>query len=346
MNPRPILSLLAFAIAAITSPAHAADTMKAIQYSEYGAPEVLHYVDVAKPVPGPGEVLVKVDAAGVNTIDWELRLREIPKFSPKLPAIPGFDLAGRIVALGDGVTGHPIGEQIYTMLPLDKPNAYAEYARVPVSALAPAPRTIDAVHAAAVPMAALTAWQAIFDAGGLKQGQTVLIHGAAGGVAHMAVQLAKHAGATVIGTASASNLDFVRGLGADQVIDYKTQKFEEVVHDVDLVFDTVGDDTLERSYQVIRKGGRLVTIAGRVKPETAEKYGISAKGIVVHPDPQQLAEVAKLLDAGAIRAEIDSVYPLADAAKAHAKSESRHLHGRLVLTVGGVAKPGVSATTP
>ncbi len=343
MTARPILSLLALALGMAASPAHAADTMKAIQYSEYGAPEVLHYVDVAKPVPGPGEVLVKVDAAGVNTIDWELRLREIPKFSPKLPAIPGFDLTGRIVALGEGVGGHPIGEQVYTMLPLDMPNAYAEYARVPVSALAPAPKKLDAVHAAAVPMAALTAYQAIFDAGGLKKGQTILIHGAAGGVAHMAVQLAKHAGARVIGTASASNLEFVRGLGADQVIDYKAQKFEDVVHDVDLVFDTVGDDTLERSYAVLKKGGRLVTIAGRVKQDVAEKYGVSAKGVIVHPDPKQLADVAQLLDDGAIRAEIDSVYPLADAAKAHAKSETRHLHGRLVLTVGAKAQPAASS---
>lgn len=343
MTTRPLLSLLTLAISLVASPAHAADTMKAIQYSEYGAPEVLHYVDVAMPVPGPGEVLVKVEAAGVNTIDWELRLRAIPKFSPKLPAIPGFDLSGRIVALGEGVSGHPIGESIYAMLPLDKPNAYAEYARVPVSALAPAPKKIDAVHAAAVPMAALTAWQALFDAGRLKKGETVLIHGAAGGVAHMAVQLAKHAGARVIGTASASNLDFVRALGADQVIDYKAQKFEEVVHDVDLVFDTVGDDTLERSYAVLKKGGRLVTIAGRVKPELAGKLGISANGVIVHPDPAQLAEVAMLLDTGAIRAEIDSVYPLADAAKAHAKSETRHLHGRLVLTVGGSASPAAAS---
>lgn len=343
MTPRPILSLLTLALGLAASHAHAADTMKAIQYSEYGAPEVLHFVDVAKPVPGAGEVLVKVDAAGVNTIDWELRLREIPKFSPKLPAIPGFDLTGRVVALGEGVSGHPIGEQVYTMLPLDMPNAYAEYARVPVSALAPAPKQLDAVHAAAVPMAALTAYQAIFDAGGLKKGQTILIHGAAGGVAHMAVQLAKHAGARVIGTASASNLDFVRGLGADQVIDYKAQKFEDVVHDVDLVFDTVGDDTLERSYQVLRKGGRLVTIAGRVKPDVAEKYGVRATGVIVHPDPKQLADVAQLLDDGAIRVEIDSVYPLADAAKAHAKSETRHLHGRLVLTVGGSAMPSASS---
>ena len=324
--------LLAMLILATAADANAAETMKAIQYRTFGGPEVLEYVDVEKPAPQEGEVLVKVEAIGVNTIDWELRVKEIPKYSPKLPAIPGYDLTGTVVAIGKGVEGHRKGERVYTMLPLNTPRAYAEFVRVPVSAMAIAPRKIDAVHAAATPMAALTAWQAIFDAGELKAGQTILIHGAAGGVAHMAVQLAKHAGARVIGTASADNLDFVRALGADEVIDYKSRKFEDVVHDVDLVFDTVGGDTLERSYGVLKKGGRLVSIAGRVNPETAASHGVTATGIVVHPDPAQLAEVAKLLESGAIRAEIDSTYALADAAKAHAKSESRHLHGRLVLT--------------
>jgi NADPH:quinone reductase-like Zn-dependent oxidoreductase len=324
--------IVALLLCVLSAPALAADTMKAIQYRKFGGPEVLEYVDVAKPEPAAGEVLVKVDAIGVNTIDWELRAREIPKYAPKLPAIPGYDLTGTIVAVGTDVAGHANGERVYAMLPLDLPRAYAQYVRVPVAAMARAPERIDAVHAAAAPMAALTAWQALFDAGGLKAGETVLIHGAAGGVAHMAVQLAKHAGARVIGTASAENLAFVRALGADEVIDYKTQKFEELVHDADLVFDTVGGDTLERSYGVLRKGGRVVSIAGRVDPETAARHGVVAKGIVVHPDAAQLAEVARLLDAGAIRTEIDSVYPLAEAAKAHAKSETRHLHGRLVLT--------------
>jgi NADPH:quinone reductase-like Zn-dependent oxidoreductase len=314
-------------------------TMHAIQYRAYGASTTLELVELPVPVPEAGEVLVKVDAAAVNTIDWENRREALPGFAPRLPVVPGYDLAGEIVARGPGVVDHALGERVFAMLPLDSPRAYAEYARVPVTVLARQPRNLDAIHAAAVPLVALTAWQALFEAGGLHAGQTVLIHGASGGVGHLAVQLAKHAGATVIGTASRANLAFVRSLGADQVIDYRAQPFETVVRDVDLVFDTVGGDTLARSYQVVRAGGTVVSIAGRIDAGAASARGIHGKGLLVRPDAAQLAQIAALLEHGALKPEIDTVYPLRDAALAHDKSETRHLRGRLVLQVSPPAAP-------
>lgn len=335
-----LFSTLLTATAAIAAGASAAATdsappaaMRAIQFEAYGPSSVLSLVSLARPKPEAGEVLVRIDAAGVNTIDWEARKEAMLGPKVTLPIVPGYDFVGEIVQLGEGVKGHALGERVYAMLPLDQPRAYAEYVRVPAEVIALAPRKLDAVHAAAAPMVALTAWQALFDAGGLKRGQTVLIHGAAGGVGHMALQLAKHTGARVIGTASASNLDLLRKLGADEVVDYKTQKFEDVVHDVDLVFDTVGGETLQRSYQVLHKGGTLVSIAGRVDKKKAAELGIQVKGIIVHPDAAQLTQVATLLDSGEVHTEIDTVYPLQDAKLAHDKSETRHLHGRLVLKI-------------
>jgi NADPH:quinone reductase-like Zn-dependent oxidoreductase len=321
----------------------ASESMQAVQYSAWGDSSVMHIVDVPRPRPRTGEVLVKVEASGVNSIDWEnRRFGPLPAFAHAFPVTPGYDLAGTIVALGAGVSDHYVGERIFAMLPLNAPRAYAEFVNVPGHVLATVPDNVDAIHAAAMPMAALTAWQALFDAGKLKAGQTVLIHGAAGGVAHIAVQLAKQAGAKVIGTASEANLAFVLGLGADQAIDYRAQRFEDVVKDVDLVFDTVGDDTLQRSYQVIRPGGTLVTIAGRVDAAAANQQGIHAVGILVHPDAVELAQVAALMAKGAIHAEIDAVYSLSEAALAQDKSEGRHVHGRLVLRVGGVESLGAS----
>jgi len=308
-------------------------TMHAIQYRAYGASSVLEPVELPVPVPEAGEVLVKVDAAAVNTIDWENRREALTGFAPHLPVVPGYDLAGEVVALGRGVGDHAVGERVFAMLPLDSPRAYAEYVRVPVAVLARQPRGVDAIHAAAVPLVALTAWQALFEAGGLRAGQTVLIHGASGGVGHIAVQLARHAGARVIGTSSAANLAFVRSLGADQAIDYRAQRFEDVVRDVDLVFDTVGGETLARSYQVVRAGGTVVSIAGRIDAGAVAARGIHGKHVLVRPDASQLAQIAALLEQGALRPEIDTVYPLRDAARAHDKSETRHLRGRLVLQV-------------
>lgn len=311
----------------------ASETMQAIQYNEHGPSSVLRLVTVPRPQAERSEVLVKIDAAGVNTIDWENRRETFPNTYPVFPVTPGYDLAGEIVQVGAGVTDRRVGERVFGMLPLNLPRAYAEYVRVPAAVLALQPKNVDAIHAAATPLVALTAWQALFDGGQLTAGQTVLIHGAAGGVGHFAVQLAKRAGARVIGTSSQRNLEFVRRLGADEVIDYRAQKFEDVVKNVDLVLDAVGGDTLKRSLQVVRRGGALVTIAGRIDTEEAARREVRAVRVLVKPDAGQLEQIAALMEQGKLRAEIDTVYPLRDAARAHDKSEGRHLSGRLVLQV-------------
>jgi NADPH:quinone reductase-like Zn-dependent oxidoreductase len=338
-----IFSLVRFALVAsipllgLAARADQLETMRAVQYGEYGASSVLQVVEVPRPRPRPGEALIRVDAASINNIDWANRQTAIPGFSSKLPAIPGYDFAGEIVELSDDVDDRHIGEHVFAMLPLDSPGAYAEYVRVPARLLAVRPKNVDALHAAAVPLTALTAWQALVETGHLKAGQTVLIHGAAGGVGHLAVQLAKHIGAHVIGTSSASNLDFVRGLGAETTVDYRTQKFEDIAKDVDLILDTVGGDTLVRSLKVVRKGGMIVSIAGAIDPQQAAKLGVEVKSILVRPDASQLKQIAALMEQGALKAEIDTIYPLRDAAFAHDKSERRHVRGKLVLKVNDTA---------
>jgi NADPH:quinone reductase-like Zn-dependent oxidoreductase len=329
---KPHFHALLFSAALLSaSAAFAADTMQAIQYAERGPSSVLKLVELPKPQPKPDQVLVKVFAAGVNTIDWEVRVYDMADFGPALPVVPGFDFAGEIVSVGSHVSAFKAGQQVYAMLPLDTSGAYAQYVTANASVVAPAPKSIDAVAAAAMPLVALTAWQALFEAGQLKAGQTVLIHGAAGGVGHMAVQLAKNAGARVIGTASAGNLAFLRSIGADVAIDYRSQKFEDVVNDVDLVLDTVGGDTLARSYQVLRRGGTVVTLVGRIQRFKTWWYGVTGKSILVRPNAAQLVQIATLVDQGKLKPQIDTVYELRDAARANDKSESRHLQGRLVL---------------
>jgi NADPH:quinone reductase-like Zn-dependent oxidoreductase len=304
-------------------------TMKAIRYSEYGPASVLKYVEVDQPQPAAGELLVKVHAAGVNTIDWELR----KSAKRPLPVIPGFDFSGEVVALGEGATGHRVGDQVYAMLPLKTSGTYAEYVTVSAAIVASKPQRLDHVQAAAVPMAALTAYQALFDTAGLKRGQTVLIHGAGGGVGHMAVQLAKNAGATVIGTGSQSNGAFIKQIGADVFVDYRAQKFEDVAKEVDVVLDTVGGETLQRSYGVLKKGGIVVSLVADVDEAALRKHQIRGKAVLVVPNAAELAQVAQLIDAGKIKPEINAVFPLQEAAKAHEQSQTGHMRGRLVLRV-------------
>lgn len=317
------------------------NTMKAIQYSEYGSPSVLKYVDVPKPMPAAGEVLVKVRAAGVNTIDWEIRNGSLRQYGNGLPGIPGFDVAGDVVALGEGVSHFEIGETASdfkigdaVFARLNKSAGYAEYVSIPTKLLVRKPKNIDYVQAASVPTAAMTAYQALFDAGGLKPGQTVLIHGAGGGVGHFAVQFAKNAGATVIGTGSEYNAAFIKQMGADVFIDYRSQKFEELAKDVDVVLDSIGGDTLKRSYDVVKKGGIIVSIVAFPDRTELNKRGI--RGVSRDMDvtnTASLAEIAKLLEKGAIKPEISATFPLQEAAKAHEKSETGHMRGRVVLTI-------------
>jgi NADPH:quinone reductase-like Zn-dependent oxidoreductase len=309
-------------------------TMKAVRIHEYGGPEVLKYEDAPRPQPTAGEVLIRVHAAGVNPVDRGVRsgfLKERLKYT--LPMIPGWDVSGVVEAVGPGVSRLKVGDAVYSRPDISRDGSYAEYMVVKESEVALKPKSIDHVTAAAVPLAALTAWQALFDAAKLSAGQTILIHGAAGGVGCFAVQFAKLKGAHVIGTASQRNHEFLRSLGADEVIDYNTTKFEDVVHDADAVLDTITGDTADRSYQVLKKGGIYVSILAPPSQEKAAAHGVRCAHTFVQPNVAQLDEIAKLIDSGKLKVVIEKVFPLAEAAAAQDLNSTRHTRGKIVLRV-------------
>ena len=309
-------------------------TMKAVRIHEYGGPEVLKYEDAPRPQPATGEVLIRVHAAGVNPVDRGVRsgfLKERLKYT--LPMIPGWDVSGVVEAVGPGVSRLKVGDAVYSRPDISRDGSYAEYMVVKESEVALKPKSIDHVTAAAVPLAALTAWQALFDAAKLSAGQTILIHGAAGGVGCFAVQFAKLKGAHVIGTASQRNHEFLRSLGADEVIDYNTTKFEDVVHDADAVLDTITGDTADRSYQVLKKGGIYVSILAPPSQEKAAAHGVRCAHTFVQPNVAQLDEIAKLIDSGKLKVVIEKVFPLAEAAAAQDLNSTRHTRGKIVLRV-------------
>jgi NADPH:quinone reductase-like Zn-dependent oxidoreductase len=301
----------------------------------YGGPEVLKYEDAPRPEPAEGEVLVKVHAAGVNPVDWKIRAGYMRSFRDyPMPFIPGWDFSGTIDQLGRGVApAWKSGDEVYARPDIGRNGAYAEYIAVRASEIQRKPKSLDHVRSAAIPLAALTAWQAIFDAAQLRAGQRILIHAAAGGVGTFAVQLARWKGAYVIGTASKRNHDFVKELGADEVIDYQTTRFEDAVHDVDVVLDAMSGETRDRSWQVLKKGGILVSILGQPSQEDAARHGVRGAGIFVQPNPVQLQELGNLADAGKLRPIVEAVLPLAEAARAHQMNESLHTRGKIVLRV-------------
>jgi NADPH:quinone reductase-like Zn-dependent oxidoreductase len=279
-------------------------------------------------------VLIRVHAAGVNPVDALIREGALHgRLQHALPLTLGWDASGVVEEVGPGVTRLKRGDAVFAYPDLRRGGAYAEYLilREPEAALKPA--SIDHVHAAAVPVTGLTAWQALVETAQLKPGQTVLVHGGAGGVGTMAVQIAKARGARVIATASARNLDHVKSLGADQVIDYNAARFEQAVKDVDIVLDTVGGDTQERSYQVLRKGGILVAVTGRPSPEKAQALGVRAVHILVRPDAAQLAEIGKLIDEGRVKPVVSEALPLAEVRRAHEQIQTKHTRGKIVLRV-------------
>jgi len=300
--------------------------MRAIRLRTPDGPAGLVLEQLAVPAPGPGEVLVRVHAAAItrDELDWPV---------DRLPATPSYELSGVVAALGPDVDGLTTGEAVYSLTGFDRDGAAADYAVVRGSVLAPKPRTIGHVESAAIPLAALSAWQGLFDHGHLAKGQRVLVHGAAGGVGGFAVQLAHHHGAVVVGTASAANLDAARDLGADQVVDHTSTRFEDLVEPVDLVFDTAGGDRLARSPAVVRPGGRLVSVAVEPPREAAAERGITAVYFVVEPNREQLVEIAQIVDDGALRATIDEVFPLEDARAAFERGQQRHGPGKIVLRV-------------
>lgn len=311
------------------------ETMKAIRIHAYGGAETLQYDEVPRPEPKSGEVLIQVYAAGVNPIDWKIRegyLKQI--FDYPLPAIVGTDVAGVVASVGDGVTTLQPGQAVYGVVDMTLSGAYAEYALGYADAIAPKPQTLDYIHAASVPIVAMTAWQALFDGANLQPGQTVLIHGAAGGVGSYAIQLAKWKGAQVVATASAANIDYVQSLGADRVIDYTTQLFEQQVKDVDVVLDLVGGETQARSWQIIRSGGTLVSTLG--VPGSGIPQGIKAIPVFVNPRVNsQLQQIAQLIDDGHIKVTVEQTFDLSEAAKAQEISQHGHPRGKLVLQVVG-----------
>jgi NADPH:quinone reductase-like Zn-dependent oxidoreductase len=309
-------------------------TMKAVRIHEYGGPEVLRYEEAPRPEAGPGEVLIRVHAAGVNPVDWKVRAGFAKdRLKYKMPFIPGWDLSGVVEAVGSGVSRLKGGDEVYSRPDIARDGSYAEYTVVKESEVALKPKSINHVHAAAVPLAALTAWQALFEAAQLLAGQTVLIHGAAGGVGSFAVQFAKMKGAHVIGTASKRNHEYLRSLGADETIDYHTTRFEDAVEKVDAVLDTITGETADRSYPVIKTGGVYVSILMPPSQEKASAHGVRAAHTFVRANLDQLNEIAKLVDSGKLQITIEKVFPLAEARAAQELNAQGHTRGKIVLRV-------------
>jgi NADPH:quinone reductase len=317
-------------------------TMKAVRMHAFGDVDVLHYEEVERPLPQAGEVLVQVRAAGINPVDWGARSYPMPSTTGAagagLPYILGWDLSGDVVALGAGVTHFAQGDAVYGMPRFPgEAKAYSEYTAVPVSDLARKPERLTYQEAAAVPMSALTAWQALFDTAGLQEGQTVFIPGGAGGVGHLAIQLAKWKGAQIITTTSTRNVAFVRELGADVVLDYTRASIEDVVQEVDVVLDTMGEDVLRQAFGgMVKRDGRVVSLLRahrELGEQLAAQAGMHFAFMLVHPSGEQLAEIASLCDAGLLNVHLDAVFPLQDVAQAHKLNEGRHVRGKLVLTV-------------
>jgi len=316
------------------SPQIKPQTMKAMQIHNYGGPEVLHYEDVPRPQPQAGEVLVRIHAAGVNPIDWKVREGHMKDFWPhKFPIILGWDLSGVVEELGRGVSRLKIGDEVYSLPDPTRNGAYADYIVVREPELALKPKSLHHIRAAAVPLAALTAWQSLFDTARLQPGQRVLIHAGSGGVGHFAVQLAKWKGAYVFATASTKNQDLLRELGVDEPIDYTQQRFEDIARKIDIVLDTLGDETQERSWSVLKKGGVLVSLVQPPSEEKAKELGVRAAIIGAQPNGAQLAEIAKIIEAGKLAPVIDRILPLSEARRAHELSQSGHTHGKIALRV-------------
>ena len=309
-------------------------TMKAVCIYGYGDPSVLVYEDAPRPHPDDGEVLVRVHAAGINPVDWKVReghLKEMLHHT--FPLVLGWDVSGVVAGVGAHIAHLKVGDEVFSRPDIARDGAYAEYLVIKESEVALKPKSIDHIHAAALPLAGLTAWQTLFDAAGLQPGQRVLIHAAAGGVGHLAVQLAKWKGAHVIGTAAAHNHAFLRELGVDQAIAYDTQRFEEVVEPVDVVLDTIGGDVQARSWKVLKRGGILVSVVSPPSGEIADAQGVRQAFVFIQPNAAQLTEIAQLVDAQRLKVVVETVLPLSDATRGQELSERGHQRGKIVLRV-------------
>lgn len=310
--------------------------MKAIRTHSRGGPENLVYEDVPSPAIGAGEILISVHAAGITPTEftWNSTFTNADG-SERLPVIPAFEVSGTVEKAASSVPDLSWGDEVYGLLNFWRDGAAAEYVAARSSDMAPKPKSLDFVQAAAVPLSGLTAWQALFEHANLSQGDRVLIHGAGGGVGTYAVQLAKWKGAHAIATSSKVNADLALELGASEVIDYARTQFDDEVEGLDAVLDTVGGDTLDRSWKVLRRGGTLVTIAGDAPEDKAEAFGVRGVSMLVEPNRAQLVEMSRLIDSGRVRPIISSVFPLSRAREAYQKGLAGHARGKLVLKIGG-----------
>ncbi|WP_221740400.1 NADP-dependent oxidoreductase [Stenotrophomonas sp. 278] len=304
--------------------------MKSVLIREYGSNDQVDLAEVTRPMPEPGEVLIKVSAAGVNPIDWKIRSGAGQRMGMTLPIHLGSEVVGTVEAVGPGVDSFREGDLVYGMV---SSGGFSEYTIAQASHLARTPGNLDIMQAAALPLAGTTAWQAMFNEAGLSAGQRLLITNSSGGVGSLAVQLAKAHGAHVIAVASGRNEAFVRGMGADEFIDYTQQPFEEAVRDVDVVLDTMGGDTFQRAFKVLRKGGRMVTIVAFPQDE-AERFGVTVKRSFTRPDADSLREITALVERGEITPHVEAVFSLAEVTKALELSEAGRTRGKIVLTVG------------
>jgi NADPH:quinone reductase-like Zn-dependent oxidoreductase len=334
-----VLPTFAFAQESSKPAAFPAAMMKGCIVPKYGGPEVLKYEDVSRPEPKEDEILIRVMAAAVNPIDAMIRQGRFKKvIGIKLPLIPGMDVAGVVEKTGEKITKFKTGDPVYAYLNFKTMGGYAEFAIAKEDETSSKPKSLTYEQAAAVPLAATTAWQALVETAKLGAGQTVLIHGGSGGVGHFAIQIAKARGAKVIAVASTKNQDLLKQLGADQAIDYTTTKFEEVVKDVDVVLDAVRGDTLQRSYGVVKKGGIVVTITGHPNQAELDKRGIRGVPLGAYPDAKVLEELTTLIEAKKLNPIVSHTFPLAEASKAHEQIETRHTRGKVVLKVADAQK--------
>ena len=307
--------------------------MHAVLIRHFGGPEVVELADIPVPVPGDGELLLKVEAASLNPVDWKIRSGKYPVVKEdKLPFVLGRDFSATVLQSDDAAL--PAGTLVHGMADMTH-GALAQYTIARPEQVAPVPGTLDRMAAAAVPLAALTAWQGLFDQGGLRAGQRVLIHAGAGGVGHFAVQFAKARGAHVIATVSTDDVELARNLGADEVVDHLKERFEANARDIDLVFDLIGGEVQERSWAVLRRGGTLVSTVGQPPQDKAQAAGVRAVGYQARPDADQLREIDALIQAGKVRPIVSRKYALGDAKEALRALEDGHVTGKLVLDLAG-----------
>jgi len=315
--------------------------VKAIVIESFGGPEVLRPADVPSPEPAADEVLIEVAYAAVNPVDWKIREGMLAGMFPhEFPVILGWDAAGTVKDTGKNVTGFRIGDRVhaYCRKPKVRFGTYAEFVTMNQAAVAPMPKNVGFAEAACIPLAGLTAWQSLFDAAKIQAGDKVLIHAGAGGVGSFAIQFAKHTGAEVLTTAGGDNHVYVKSLGADVVIDYTKENFIDAVRKrepggIDLVIDAVGNDVQRESYEVLKKGGRLVSIVNVPSEEEARRYGVVAAHVFVTPDGEQLRRIGALIESGAVRSPALQEMPLEEAAEAQRQSQAGHVRGKIVLKI-------------